>query len=125
MAERVIDALEFVDVYIEHGELYAGLQILQRLLQLLAEQHAVRQVRQRIVMCEMGDLVLGALAGRDVLDGRYPAARWQRLVDDLDSAAAGRFRDLPRRLAESDIADDCAAERLDVAVERSGLLAVR
>jgi hypothetical protein len=46
---------------------------------------------------------------------------WQRLVDDLDRAAAGRFRDLARSLAEPDIANDRATERLDVAVERTGL----
>ena len=125
MAESVVDALELVDVDIKHGKLPTGLHVLQRPLQLLAEQYAVWQIGERVVMGEMGDLLLGALARGDVLDGGDPAARRQRLVDDLDRAAARGLRDLARCLAKPDIADDGAAERVDVAVEGPGLRTVR
>ena len=68
MAERIVDALEFVDVDIEQGELLAAAGLLELALDLLAEQHAVRQVGQRVVMREMGDLLVGAPAFGDVLD---------------------------------------------------------
>ncbi len=106
MAERVVDALELVDVDIEHRELFARPDRLQRLFELLAKQDPVRQVGQRVVMRQMGDLLVGAGARGDVLDRGHPAARLQRPVDDLDRAAARRFRELARRLAERDVADD-------------------
>ena len=123
MAERVVDALELVDVDIEHGQLLARPYRLERLFQPLAEQDPVRQFGQRVVMRQMRDLLLGAPALGDVLDGRDPSAALQRPVDDLDRAAARRFRELPRGLAERHLLDDRVAECIDVAVERSGLLA--
>ena len=124
MSERIVDALEFVDVDIEHGELLAGLDRLQRLFEPLAKQDPVRQIGQRVVMRQMGDFLVGALALGDVLDGGDPAARLQRLVDDLDGPAARRLRELARGLAERHVADDGVAELVDIAVEGSGLLAV-
>ena len=104
MAERVVDALELVDVDIEHRQLLARPYRLERLFQPLAKQDPVRQVGQRVVMRQMGDLLVGALALGDVLDGRDPSAALQRPVDDLDRPAARRFRELPRRLAERHVA---------------------
>ena len=124
MAEGVVDALELVDVDIEHRELFAGPERLQRLFQPFAKQHPVRQVGQRVVMRQMGDFLVGARALGDVLDRGHPAARLQRPVDDLDRPAARRFRELPRGLAERHGADDGVAERVDIAVKGSGLFAV-
>ncbi len=124
MAERIVDALELVDVDIEHRKLGARLERLKRALELLAEQRPVRQIGQRIIMGEMGDLFLGAPAFGDILDGGDPAARLQGLVDDLDRAVARRLRQLTGPVAESDIVDDARAERLHVAVKRSGFLAM-
>jgi len=40
--------------------LFAGLDLRQRLLEFLSKQGPVRQIRERVVVCEMGDLLLGA-----------------------------------------------------------------
>jgi hypothetical protein len=125
MAERIVDALELVDVDIHHGQLLTRPDRLQRLLQPFAEQHAVRQIGQRIVMRHMGNLLVGAGALRYVLDRRHPSALWQRLVDDLDRAPTGRLGELTRPPAERHVADNGIAELVDVAIERAGLLTVR
>jgi hypothetical protein len=75
-------------------------------------------------MRQMRDPLLRALALGDVLDGGDPAAPLERLVDDLDRPAAGRFRQLAGSFAKRHVANDCGAECLDVAVERSGFLAM-
>ena len=124
MSERVVDAFELVDVDVHHGELLAGPHRLQRVLELFAKQHPVGQVGQRIVVREVGDLFFGARAFRDVLDHRNPSADVERLVDDLDRPAAGSLGDLVGDFSKCNIADDLGAELLDIAVERSGLLAV-
>ena len=92
MAERIVDALELVDVDVIDGELLAVRDLRQFLLQPLVEQRAVRQVGQRVVMGEVGDALLGAAALGDVLVGRDPAAVGQRLVDDLHRAAVRASR---------------------------------
>ena len=79
MAERIVDALEFVDVDIEHGQLLARPDRLQRLLEPLAKQRPVGQVGQRVVMRHMGDLLVGARALGDVLDGGHPSADFSGL----------------------------------------------
>ena len=74
VSERIVDALEFVDVDVQHCQLLTGSDVSQFLLQALAKQGAVRQVGQRVIMCEMCDPFLGVPAFRDVLVGRYPSA---------------------------------------------------
>ena len=74
MAERVVDALEAVEIEIEHRELVAAADAGQRLGEPLAEQHAVGQIGQRVVARHMRDLLLGALALGDVVVGGDPAA---------------------------------------------------
>ncbi len=64
MAERIVDALELVDVDIEHCQLLARPDRIERLLQPLAEQDPVGQLGQRVVMRQMGDLLLRALCAR-------------------------------------------------------------
>ena len=62
MAERVVDALEVVEVEAENGErLAAGPTRDSAFGHALAEQHAVRQIRQRIVPRHVRD----ALPRRD------------------------------------------------------------
>ncbi len=53
--ERIVDPLEFVDVDVEHRQLLAGRHDPQAVVEALAEQHAVRQIGQRIVMRHVGD----------------------------------------------------------------------
>ncbi len=86
MAERVVDALEAVEVEAEHGEALAAPQALQRLLQLLAEQGAVGEVGERVVARKVGDLLLLAAALGDVLVERHPASAFERLGGDGDDA---------------------------------------
>ena len=59
VSERVVDALEFVDVDVEHGKLPVRRDAGQFVLELFVEQRAVRQVGQRVVMGEVGDALLG------------------------------------------------------------------
>ena len=46
VSERVVDALEFVEVQIEHRQLLAAPDALERLFELLAEKHPVGQIGQ-------------------------------------------------------------------------------
>ncbi len=76
MAEAVVDALEAVEIEIEQRQPAAmAAHALERLLELLAEQHAVRQARQRVVMREMRDAPFRLLALGDVLDDREQVLR--------------------------------------------------
>ena len=72
----------------------------------------------------MGNLLLGALARRDVFDGGNPATALQRPVDDLDRPAARRFRELAGAFAERHVTYDRIAECIDIAVKGPGLFAV-
>ena len=74
MAERVVDALEFVDVDVDAPRAADPGEPGQLLLQLFVEQRAVRQIGQRVIMGEMRDLLLGAPTLGDVLLRRDPAA---------------------------------------------------
>ena len=69
----------------------------QRLLELLAEQRAVGQVGQRIVLRHVGDLGFRALPLGHVEMGRDPAAARHRLAGDADQAAVGELVDPARR----------------------------
>ena len=59
VSERVVDALEFVDVDVEHGQLPVRRDVGQFAPEPFAEQRAVRQIGQRVVMGEVGDAFLG------------------------------------------------------------------
>ena len=78
MSERIVDALEFVDVDIKQCELLAAAGSLQLAFDLFAEQHPVRQVGQRVVMRKMRDLLVGAPALGDVFDDVDDIARSRR-----------------------------------------------
>ena len=86
MAERVVDVLEVIEIEAQHRELVARLRPAQSLLELLVEQHAVRQIGQRVMARHVRDLGLRLQPFGDVLEGRDPAAALHRLVDDADGA---------------------------------------
>ena len=90
MTERVVDFLEMVEVETEHRELVVALGKVQRPLQPLAEQRAVRQIGQRIMARHVEDLLLRLFPFGDVLEGRNPAAALHGLVDDADRAVGAR-----------------------------------
>ena len=122
VAERIVDALEFVDVDIEHRQLPVRRGVGQFALEPFVEQGAVRQVGQRVVMGEVGDALLGAAAFGDVFMGRQPSAVRHRLVDDLDRASVGCRYD--HGVAVRDVAQHHLDVLIDVADERAGFLAV-
>ena len=122
MAERIVDALEFVDVEVKYGELVAGGGGCEFALQPVVEQGAVGQIGQCVVMRQMGDARLGAPSLGDVLVGRHPSAIGQRLVGDLDRAPVGRFDD--HRIPDRDVAQDDGGVLIDIPDERSGVLAM-
>ena len=92
MAERVVDALEVVEVEIEHRHrLAVRFHAREPFRHFLAQQHAIGQLRQRIVARHVRDVLLGAVALGDVLVDRDPAALAHRLMRDLDDAAVGKI----------------------------------
>ena len=75
MTERIVNALELVDVDIKQRERLAPYRTLQLAFDPLAEQHPVRQVGQRIVMRKMRDLLVRPSPFSDILDDVEPAFR--------------------------------------------------
>ncbi|MGY4413766.1 hypothetical protein ACVWW4_005502 [Bradyrhizobium sp. LB7.1] len=122
VSERIVDALELVDVDIEDRERLALAEFRDAALQMAAHQHAVRQVGQRVVMRHVRDALVGADAIGDVVMGREPAAGGAGLVLDLDQAALRGLDDRALRLPG--IAQDAVAIGIDVAVERAGVVAM-
>ena len=84
MTKGVVDILELVEIEIENRKVRAGAKLVQHAFELLAEQHAIRQVRQRIVVRKVCDLLLGALLLGDVFQRCDPAAVGERLIDNLN-----------------------------------------
>ena len=88
MAERIVDALEAVEIEEHDRELVAALQ---RLFHLVLEQHAVRQIGQRIVPRHVNDLGLGLPALGDIFIGRDPAAVRGRRIEARDHSAVAEL----------------------------------
>ena len=97
--ERIVDVLEFVEIQIEHRELLATPDALQRLLKLLAEEQPVWQIGQCIVVRQMRDPLLRKLPSGDVFDHaqhvlRLPhaVANDQLLRSDIAPAMSARVQ---------------------------------
>ena len=116
VAERVVDALELVEIETEHGQALAAFDALELVLQHVAQQHAVRKIGQRIVPRHVRDAFLGALALGDVLVGREPAAAFDRLADDRMDAPVGQIQGVGESLAGRHL----ALEQGDVVVRILG-----
>ena len=125
MSERIVNALEFVDVDVKHPELFAVVNFFQFPFKLLAEQHPVRQAGQRIVMRHMSDPLLGAPALRGVFEGGDPSAIRQRTIQHLHRTAAWRIQNDLISLALRQTGEKGRAVFVDVAGKRSGFLAMR
>ena len=89
MSQRIVDALELVDVDVEDREL-ASLGFQQQPFRMALEQRAVRQIGQRVVMGEMLDPGLVAPPFGDVFQRRGPAAVRRALEDQPDRAPVRR-----------------------------------
>ena len=122
VAERIVDALELVDVDIEDRERLALGKLRHAALQMPAHQHAVGQIGERVVMRHMRDALVGANALGDVVVRCEPAAAGPGLVLDFDQAAVGGLHDVALDAAHA--VEDGVAIGIDVALERAGLVPV-
>ena len=69
MPQRVVDDLEAIEIDEQHrAPALVALRGLDRVLQQLGEQRAIRQARQLVVRREVLDARLGISSRRDVLD---------------------------------------------------------
>ena len=105
--ERVIDALEAVEVEQEDGDhAIAATQPGERIVEPLAQQLAVRQVRERIVEREVAGPPLGHDLRRDVAGDATIAKEAADMVEGRlageaqDAAPAGAVLDLAKEVAE-------------------------
>ena len=122
VTERIVDALEFVDVDVVHGKVLIRRNACEFVLQPLAKQSAVGQIGQGVVVGEVGDPLLGAPAFGDVLMGRDPSAVRQRFVDDLHCAPVGGLDDVD--FLSPDVAQDGSDVLALIAGEGAGRLAM-
>ena len=110
VAQRVVDQLEVVEIDAQRADEAAGAAALrQGVGHALAEQHAVGQVGERVVVRHVGDARLGRLALGDVDDGdehsrRALVVELARENDDLDGAPSRVrcFDVLPNARSRSD-----------------------
>ena len=87
MAERIVDVLEAVEIEAEHRQALALPSALSSAsLHALAQQHAVGQIGQHVVVRHVGDARLDAPLLGDVLVRGDPAAARHRLMLDGDDA---------------------------------------
>ena len=110
MPERVVDALELVDVDIENRELLATVDALELPFELLVEQRAIGQVGQGVVVGEMHHAVAGQLALGDVVDEIDQILRLVVAIADDDPPRG----DEPRSGAEIpfDVVEEVAVGRV-------------
>ena len=102
MAERVIDALEMIEVEAKHRQALATLDALDLVVELFEQQRAIRQVSQRVVARHVRDTFFRALALGDVFMGCEPTATCKRFVDDREGASVRQVHDLIESLAFGD-----------------------
>jgi hypothetical protein len=135
VAERVVDHLEPVQVDVEQAHRAAvAAGACETLLEVLRQQRAVRQLGERVVVGQEGDLLLGAAALRDVRDRRDDerclAGALERLVVDRHPARLAAQlepqQDVARRLARDEraalgpvlVGDDRAVVEVELQAER-------
>ena len=94
VAERVVHALEAVEIEEEHGAAFAARTVAhERLFELLLEAVAVRQPRQRVEAREIGDPLLRLAALGHIDEGqRGDDAVGKRMAFDADAACELRRR---------------------------------
>ena len=121
VSERVIDALEVVEVEAKHRQALAALDALDLVVELLEQQRPVREVGQRIVPCHVRDAFLRALALGDVFVGCQPAAAREGLVHNRESAPVRKVHDLIEGLAFGDAFLEACDVFVDIARETAEL----
>ncbi|MGY4255600.1 hypothetical protein ACVI1L_002668 [Bradyrhizobium sp. USDA 4516] len=94
MPERVVDVLEAVEIEHQHRKTRSAAPGTgERALHPFLEQHAIRQIGQRVMLRHIGDLGLGAPLLGDVAMRRHPAAAGHRLPRHADQPAVGELVD--------------------------------
>ncbi len=101
MPERIVDVLELVEIETEHGDGFGAPLAAERRFHPFVERHAVRQVRERIVVRQVLDFFLGGQSLGDVLVGGNPAAVRERLVYNGNDPAIGQVRDFAKGFSMS------------------------
>ena len=124
MSKRIVDALEFIDVDIDHREPLAFRNPRELPFQSLVEQRPVRQIGQRVVMRKMRDPLFDAPALGDVLQCRHPPTVGKRTIQHLDRASVGRVQDRLKYPSFRQFLEQRRAILIDVAGERPGFPAV-
>jgi hypothetical protein len=102
VAQRVIDVLEAVEVETEHGQALALLRAIERPLHALAQQGAVGQLGQKVVVRHVRHARLDAPVLGHVLVRGEPASIRHRLMLDGDDAPVAELADLGHRPALGD-----------------------
>ena len=87
--QRVVDGLEAVEVQAENGDRAAVRSVFQAVLELFAEQDAVRQAGQRVVARHVREAGLGEVPFGDVLEGHDPSAVGHGALGDGDDPPIG------------------------------------
>ncbi len=94
MAERIVDLFETIEVQQENGEGLLQAALPRRgFVDFLNERSAIGETRQRVMVRQKGDALLGLLPLGDVLDDGNDAFRLTPVV--LDDHAAGRLHARP------------------------------
>ena len=102
MAERIVDALELVEIETQHRQALAALDALYLVVELLEQQHAVGQIGQRVMACHVRDALFRALTFSYIFLGCEPAAAGHGFVDDRNRPAIGQIYDIIERFALGD-----------------------
>ncbi len=87
VAQRVVDALEPVQVEAHDSKRQAAAELRNGGLQPFVEREAVRQTRERVMPGQIDDPLVAASLFGDVLVGYYPTAVRQRLVRHVEHTA--------------------------------------
>ena len=94
MAERIVHRLEAVEVEASTETAPVRREAREGRLHVLVEQHAVRQIGQRVMMRHVGDAGLGPAPLGNVLIGRDPAAVGHRLMRHREGAAVRQILEI-------------------------------
>src|SRR5262249_36534104 len=85
VTQRVVDALELIEIKAQHRQAFTALDPLDLMVELLKQENAVWQIRQRVVTRHVRDAFFRALTLSPVFVGGQPAAADNGLVDDRKS----------------------------------------
>jgi hypothetical protein len=102
MTQRVVDALELVEIKAQHGQAFAALDPLDLVVELFKQKNTVRQICQCVVTRHVRDTFFRTLTLGHVFVGGQPAAAGNRLVNDRKSPPIRQIRDVVERFSLGD-----------------------